>query len=136
VESVSGVDTSTCKPIPLSTDWGRFPAAVGRETSEVLTSVSNESVEAANSVLPPRLRLGTWVFEFGRSRWGRHVTDCLGVASSIPLSTDWGGLPTAACMGRETSETLTTLSNESSEGELENGVLLLPILGTRLLGSE
>ena len=130
---MSGVDTSTCKPIPLSTDWGRgLPAAVGRETSEVLTSVSNESVEAANDVLPPRLRLGTWVLGFVCSRWGRRVTDTLGVASSIPLSTDWGGFPTSACMGRETSETLTTLWNES----VENGVLLLPILGIRVLGSE
>jgi hypothetical protein len=46
--------------MPLSTDWGRLPASVGIVTSEVLTSVSNESAELGNSVLP--LRLGTLVF--------------------------------------------------------------------------
>lgn len=84
VESVSAVGASNCKPIPLSTDWGRLPAAAGGETSEVFTSVSNESDEAANNVLPPRL--GTLVPRFVYSSWGRCVTDCLRVVWSIPLS--------------------------------------------------
>jgi len=58
------VGSSTCRSIPLSTDWGRLPAAasMGRETSEVLATVSNDSVEVANSVLPPIL--GTLEFGF------------------------------------------------------------------------
>ena len=118
--SVSGVDTSTCKPIPLSMDWGRFPAAVGRDTaSGVLTSVSNESVET--SVLPPRL--GVQACAFVGSSWGRRVTGCIGIVwSTISLSTNWGGWPTADCTGRETSEVLTNPSKDSVE-ELEKGVL-------------
>lgn len=59
---MSGVGTSTCKSMPLSTDWGRLSDTVGKETSEELTSVSNESAEFANNVLLPRL--GTLVFGF------------------------------------------------------------------------
>ena len=84
VESVSTVGASNCKPIPSSTGWGRLPTAVGRETSEVLTSVSNESIEVENKVPPPRL--GTLVPGFVYSSRGRRMTDRLGGVWSKPLS--------------------------------------------------
>ena len=51
---------------------------VGRETSEVLTAVSNDSVEGGESVLPPIV--GKLMFGMEYSDPGRGVADCLGVA--------------------------------------------------------
>ena len=82
VERVPAVGTSTCRSIPRSTDWGSFPAAarMGRETSKVLTTVSNNSVGVTNCVL--LLVLGTLASGFEYSSGGRRVADCIGVVWS------------------------------------------------------
>jgi len=64
-------------------NWGRLsPAArMGSETSEVLTTVSNDAVEGENCVLPP-IVLGTLAFGFEYSSGGARVGDCLDVVWS------------------------------------------------------
>jgi hypothetical protein len=145
---VSAVGTSTCRQIPLSMDWERFPSAarMGREISEVLTTVPNDPVDVANNVLPP-IVLGTLAFWFGYPNGGRRVAGCIDVVWSsgsavgtptcrlIPLSMDWGNVPAATRMGRETPEVLTTVPEDSVD--VANSGVLPPIaLGTLAFGFE
>lgn len=102
--------------IPLSTEYGLLLAAtgMGNEISEVLTSVSRDSEEGRDDVLP--LILGPR-FEGSCRDWS--VLDSLDAAWLSSLSTDWGlgGLAATARMGGGTSGVLTSVSNDSIEGE-------------------
>lgn len=119
--------------IPLSTEYGGFPVTtgMGRETSDVLTSVSSDSNEGENNVLPPTL--GTLVFGFEISSRGWGVVNCLSVVWLMPLSMHRGlGRLTAARMEGGTSEAPTGVSNDPTEGER----VLPPILETLMFGIE
>ncbi len=80
--------------------WVRFPGApamLGRETSDVFTTVSTDADEAVYSVLSPIL--GALVFNFESTSWGRCVADCLGVV----WPSVWGSCTPTLCTGEGSS---------------------------------